>query len=125
MTSLIPKLSSDIKHKIDFSLVPIGIVLIEFSVFTTQLSKDSYRSFADLVLLRIVHTAIMLTFASVLSRLFIKLKYTELNYRTIASTGTLTIALGDLIHRYLGHKLGVELVSMDRRIGIILLQGCF
>jgi hypothetical protein len=125
MTSLIPKLSSEIKHKIDFSLVPIGIVLIEFSVFTTQLSKDSYRSFADLVFLRIVHTAIMLTFASVLSRLFIKLKYTELNYRTIAITGTLTIALGDLIHRYLGHKLGVELVSMDRRIGIILLQGCF
>ena len=125
MTSLIPKLGSDFKHKIDFSLVPIGIVLIEFSVFTTQLSKDSYRSFTDLVLLRIVHTAIMLTFASVLSRLFIKLKYTELNYRTIAITGTLTIALGDLIHRYLGNKLGVELVSMDRRIGIILLQGCF
>jgi hypothetical protein len=125
MASLIPKLGSEFKHKIDFSLVPIGIVLIEFSVFTTQLSKDSYRSFTDLVLLRIVHTAIMLTFASMLSRLFIKLKYTELNYRTIATTGTLTIALGDLIHRYLGHKLGVELVSMDRRIGIILLQGCF
>ena len=125
MASLIPKLGSEFKHKIDFSLVPIGIVLIEFSVFTTQLSKDSYRSFTDLVLLRIVHTAIMLTFASMLSRLFIKLKYTELNYRTIATTGTLTIALGDLIHRYLGHKLGVELVSIDRRIGIILLQGCF
>lgn len=125
MTSLIKGLGSQHKHKIDFSLVPIGVILIEFSVFTTQLSKDSYRSFADLVLLRIVHTAIMLTFASVLSRLFIKLKYTELNYRTIAITGTLTIGLGDLIHRYLGHKLGVELVSMDRRIGIILLQGCF
>jgi hypothetical protein len=125
MTSLIKGLDSQHKHKIDFSLVPIGVILIEFSVFTTQLSKDSYRSFADLVLLRIVHTAIMLTFASVLSRLFIKLKYTELNYRTIAITGTLTIGLGDLIHRYLGHKLGVELVSMDRRIGIILLQGCF
>ncbi|NBX99692.1 MAG: hypothetical protein EBQ83_06160, partial [Burkholderiaceae bacterium] len=64
-------------------------------------------------------------FRILLSRLFIKLKYTELNYRTIAITGTLTIALGDLIHRYLGNKLGVELVSMDRRMGIILLQGCF
>jgi two-component sensor histidine kinase len=125
MTSLIKGLGSQHKHKIDFSLVPIGVILIEFSVFTTQLSKDHYSSLRNLVALRIIHTIIMVTFSILLSRLFIKLKYTELNYRTIAITGTLTIALGDLIHRYLGHKLGVELVSMDRRIGIILLQGCF
>ena len=125
MRSLIPGLGSDVKHKIDFSLVPVGVILIEFSVLTTQLSKDSYRSLGDLLLLRAVHTAIMLIFASVISRLFIKFKLTEVNYQVIALTGTVTIALGDFIHRYLGHLLGVQLVSPDRRVGIILLQGCF
>jgi hypothetical protein len=125
MTSLIKGLGSQHKHKIDFSLVPIGVILIEFSVFTTQLSKDNYSSLRNLVLLRIIHTIIMVTFSVLLSRLFIQLKKYEINYRTLAITGTLTIALGDVIHRYLGHALGVDLVSVDRRIGIILLQGCF
>ena len=67
----------------------------------------------------------MMSFAYLLSRLFIKLNRLELSYSTIAITGTLTIGLGDLIHRYLGNKFGVELISFDRRIGIILLQGSF
>jgi len=125
MRALIPGLGSDVKHKIDFSLVPIGIVIIEFSIFTTQLSKDQYSSFRNLIILRILHTILMLTFSSLLSRLFIRLKKTELNYRTLAITGTLVIGLGDFIHRYLGPALGVELVGADRRVGIILLQGCF
>ena len=125
MRALIPGLGSDVKHKIDFSLVPIGIVIIELSVFTTQLSKDQYSSFRNLIILRVLHTILMLTFSSLLSRLFIRLKKTELNYRTLAITGTLVIGLGDFIHRYLGPALGVELVGADRRVGIILLQGCF
>ena len=125
MRALIPGLGSDVKHKIDFSLVPIGIVIIEFSIFTTQLSKDQYSSFRNLIILRILHTILMLTFSSLLSRLFIRIKKTELNYRTLAITGTLVIGLGDFIHRYLGPALGVELVGADRRVGIILLQGCF
>jgi hypothetical protein len=125
MSALFPKLGTKVKHKIDFSLVPIGVILIEFAVLTTQLSKDSYKSLGNLLLLRAVHTVIMLVFAWLISRLFIKLKLTEVNYQVIALTGTVTIAIGDFIHRYLGHLLGVQLVSADRRIGIILLQGCF
>ena len=125
MRRLFPDLGLDVKHKIDFSLVPIGIAIIEFSVFTTQLSKDQYSSFRNLIILRVLHTILMLTFSSLLSRLFIRLKKTELNYRTLAITGTLVIGLGDFIHRYLGPALGVELVGADRRVGIILLQGCF
>jgi hypothetical protein len=125
MRPLLQGLRSDNKHKIDFSLVPIGIILIEFSVFTTQLSKDQYNSLRNLIILRVLHTILMVTFSFLLSRLFIRLKKTELNYRTLAITGTLVIGLGDFIHRFIGPALGVELVSADRRVGIILLQGCF
>lgn len=65
----------------------------------------------------------MLVIAAILSKIFIKLKKIELNYQTIAIIGTFVIALGDLIHVFLAKDFGVELVSVDRRIGIILLQG--
>ena len=125
MRSLLQGLRSENKYKIDFSLVPLGIIIIEFSVFTTQLSKDQYSSLRNLIILRVLHTILMVTLSSLLSRLFIRLKKTELNYRTLAITGTLVIGLGDFIHRFMGPALGVELVGAERRVGIILLQGCF
>ena len=125
MKAILPNLRSSTKHPIDFSLVPFGIILIEFSVFTTQLTKDSYDSIQKLVLLRVLHTLLMLALAALISRIYIRLKKTELNYQTIAITGTLVIAVGDLIHRYMGPAFDVELVDSYRRIGIVLLQGCF
>ena len=125
MRSLLQGLRSENKYKIDFSLVPLGIIIIEFSVFTTQLSKDQYSSLRNLIILRVLHTILMVTLSSLLSRLFIRLKKTELNYRTLAITGTLVIGLGDFIHRFMGPALGVELVGAERRVAIILLQGCF
>lgn len=124
MRSVIPGIGSEHKHKIDFSLIPLGVILIEFSVFTTQLSKDEYENFSKLIELRVLHTLVMLLLTFLLAQIFIKLKKTELNYRTIAITGTLVIAVGDVIHRYLGPIFEVELVDVDRRIGIVLLQGC-
>jgi len=125
MRPILQGLRSEIKHKIDFSLVPTGVILIEFSVFTTQLSKDQYSSLRNLILLRAIHTIMMVSFSILLSRIFIRLKKIELNYRTLAITGTVVIALGDIIHRLMGNALGVELVSPERRVAIILLQGCF
>lgn len=125
MRTILEGLRSEKKHKIDFSLVPLGIILIEYSVFTTQLSKDQHSSLRNLIILRVLHTILMIGLAYLLSRIFIKLKKIELNYRTLAITGTLVIGFGDFVHRFMGPALGVELVSADRRVGIILLQGCF
>jgi hypothetical protein len=125
MRPILEGLRSKKKHKIDFSLVPLGIILIEFSVFTTQFSKDQHSSLRNLIILRVLHTLLMIALAYLLSRIFIRLKKIELNYRTLAITGTLVIGLGDFIHRFMGPALGVDLVSADRRVGIILLQGCF
>jgi hypothetical protein len=125
MRSLLQGLRSENKYKIDFSLVPIGVILIEFSVFTTQLSKDDYGGLRNLIILRVLHTILMVSFSILISRVFVRLKKVELNYRTLAITGTIVIALGDVIHRFMGNSLGVELVSPERRIGIILLQGSF
>ena len=123
MRSVIPGIGRQHKHPTDFSLIPLGVILIEFSVFTTQLSKAEYETLAKLIEMRLLHALIMLILAYILSQIFIKLNKTELNYPTIAITGTSVIAIGDVIHIFLASFFGVELVSVDRRIGIILLQG--
>jgi signal transduction histidine kinase len=57
------------------------------------------------------------------SQIYIWTKRPALSYRTLAITGVLVLALGDVIHSYLASSLGIELVDLYRRIGIIALQG--
>jgi hypothetical protein len=51
------------------------------------------------------------------------MKRPALSYRTLAITGVLVLALGDVIHSYLASSLGIELVDLYRRIGIVAVQG--
>lgn len=123
MGPLVPGLGSRTKYKMDYSLLPLGVVLMEFSVFATQYASDSYSSFADLILMRLVHTVGMLILALSVGWVLIRKKYFELNNLTIALICTAVIVLGDLMHGYLAGVFGVDLISFYRRIGIVLLQG--
>jgi signal transduction histidine kinase len=123
MRTLFSGISSNIKHTIDFSLVPIAIIFIEFSVFITQLSAGSYGSLGNLILLRFIHTVAMIFVSTVVSWVYIWLNKPALSYRTLALTGVLVLAFGDLTHAYLASVLNIELISIYRRLGIIGLQG--
>jgi two-component sensor histidine kinase len=120
---LFPSLGSQTKHTIDFSLVPAVIILIEFSVLITQLSSSPITSFSDLFLLRLIHTVTMISISMLVSQLYIWTKRPALSYRTLAITGVLVLAIGDVIHSYLAGSLGIELVDLYRRIGIVAVQG--
>ena len=111
------------KHKIDFSLVSPAIILIEFSVFITQLSNETSSSIPNLIVLRIIHTALMLLTSFLVSQAYIRANKTELEFRTLAITGILVMAFGDLTHSLLATYFDIELVSVYRRIGIVLIQG--
>jgi hypothetical protein len=123
MRTLFSGISSNIKHTIDFSIVPVAIILIEFSVFITQLSTGSYGSLGNLILLRFIHTVAMIFVSTVVSRVYIWLNKPALSYRTLALTGVLVLAFGDLTHAYLASAFNIELISIYRRLGIIGLQG--
>ena len=123
MRTLFSGISTNIKHTIDFSLVPVAIIFIEFSVFITQLSTSSYGSLGNLILLRFIHTVAMIFVSTVVSRVYIWLNKPALSYRTLALTGVLVLAFGDLTHAYLASVLNIELISIYRRLGIIGLQG--
>ena len=110
-------------YAIDFALVPVAIVLIEISVFFTQLSNEIENNLSGLITLRVIHTIIMLLIAYVVSLTYKNLQLTQVTYSNLAMTGIAVIALGDLTHAYLASVLEIELVSIYRRIGITLIQG--
>lgn len=111
------------KHSIDFSLVPIAIVLIEFSVFITQLSEEMYSSIPNLISMRLLHTIVMITTAFLVSQTYIRTGRSTLNFRTLAITGVCVMGFGDVTHALLASIFDIELVSVYRRIGIVLIQG--
>ena len=123
MRALIAGLSSKNTYPVDFALVPVAIVLIEISVFFTQLSSEVENNLTNLVLLRSIHTLSMLFIAFWVSQLYKLLNKTYASFGFLAMTGVLVIALGDLTHFYLASLFDIELVGFYRRIGIILIQG--
>jgi two-component sensor histidine kinase len=116
-------LLSATKYSIDFSLVPLAIILIEFSVFIAQLASDPSISLSNLILLRVAHTLAMILISSLVSQLYIWLKKPALTYRALATTGVVVLTFGDVSHAFMADSLGIELVDLYRRIAIIVLQG--
>jgi len=123
MGPLVPGLGSRTKYKMDYSLLPLGVILMEFSVFATQFASDSYSSFGNLIAMRLVHTIGMLILALSVGWVLTRKQLFELSYLTSAAICTVVIVVGDLMHGYLADAFGVELISFYRRIGIVLLQG--
>jgi two-component sensor histidine kinase len=123
MTMSNSSLLSATKYSIDFSLVPLAIILIEFSVFIAQLASDPSISLSNLILLRVAHTLAMILISSLVSQLYIWLKKPALTYRALATTGVVVLTFGDVSHAFMADSLGIELVDLYRRIAIIVLQG--
>ena len=123
MRALFADLGMKKTYSVDFALVPVAIVLIEISVFFTQLSSEVDSNLTNLFLLRTIHTLTMLFIAYWVSQIYKRLKKTHASFGFLAMTGVLVIALGDLTHFYLASLFDIELVGFYRRIGIILIQG--
>lgn len=123
MATITSVLSLRTKHKIDFYLVPVAIIIIELSIFITQLSSDPAIVLENLLLLRLIHTVVMVFLSIVVSRLYLFFKKPAVNYLTIALTGIFVLALGDALHTYFASLLQIQLVDVNRRIGIVIIQG--
>jgi signal transduction histidine kinase len=123
MRALTAGLGAKSKYPIDFVLVPVAIVLIEISVFFTQLAREVERNLTSLILLRVFHTLIMIFTAYLVSQTYKRLQKTSASFGALAITGVLVMAFGDLTHAYFASIFEIELVSIYRRIGIVLIQG--
>ena len=123
MRALIAGLGSEKKYPVDFALVPIAIVVLEFGVLFAQLSGEGKNNLSNLFSLRVIHTVLMLLIAYLVSQGYKNFNKHQASFVTLAITGVLVIAFGDLTHFYLASLFDIELVSIYRRIGVFLIQG--
>jgi two-component sensor histidine kinase len=123
MRTLFLALRANTRYKVDFSVVPVAIVIIELSVFITQIYSNHSGKIENLIFMRLIHTIFMIFISELVSQTYKKLKKFDLNYQTLALTGVLVMAIGDISHGYLASRFGVELISNYRRIGIFVFQG--
>jgi hypothetical protein len=125
MDSLFPLLNFRIKYRIDFTLVPTAVLILEFAVLSTEISKAAHHSINDLLLMRLLHTCAMLLLSVGLSRIYMTLKKTELSYFGITIPAFIAILFGILLHRILASGLNIETLSVYRNLATGLLQAFF
>jgi hypothetical protein len=110
------------KYKVDFSLIPIGVVLLELTIFNTELHKRHYLKLFDLVLMRITHTILMLTLTYFLSKIIQRFKKVEFTYIGICALGIPLSISGLFFNRTLSGVLNIENTSLYRNIAALIIQ---
>lgn len=125
MNTVFPGLGFKNKYVIDFSLIPVGVIILEFAVFITEIGKAHHKSLSDLLFMRIIHTLSQLALALALSKVFERARKSEFSYPFIAITGLSVIGIGIYLHRLLADYFDIEVISLNRNILTGLLQGLF
>lgn len=125
MDILYPEIKLNKRYRIDFSLIPIGILILEFAIFFTDLAKSDFPNVADLALVRLLHTTFLLAISALLSRVYQRMQQTEISYLGIALPSTAGLLMGLIIYRALASGFNIETVSLPRNIAVVLLQGFF
>ena len=122
MRTYFPNFSLKQKYEIDFSLIPAGIILLELSVFSTELRKVKYQNFGDLVAMRLIHTLTFLAIAFLLAKSVIKIGGNQLSYPEIALAGILGVAFDIFFYDQIADFFNVEAFSLFRQTATGLLQ---
>lgn len=103
----------------------MGIALLEFSTILSEITKSHYENLTDVILMRLVHTALLLSFAFLLSKLIQINGKTELNYISIASLGIISTTFEILFHDILARYFHIEVFSLIRQSLSGLIQALF
>jgi hypothetical protein len=113
------------KYPIDFSLIPIGIVILELAAFLTQFGKKQYSHISGLLEARGLHALVLIIVSSLTIYLCKKYKVQEFSYFQLSLMGLVFIGLADLIYIFIASPFGVDEVSLYRRISIGFIQAGF
>ena len=113
------------KYPIDFSLIPIGIVILELAAFLTQFGKKQYSHISGLLEARGLHALVLIIVSSLTIYACKKYKVQEFSYFQLSLMGLVFIGLADLIYIFIASPFGVEEVSLYRRIVVGFIQAGF
>ena len=125
MLKIFPFQSPDKKYKIDFSLIPVGILLLELSILSTELTLRIYPHEFDIFLIRFTHALLLLAFSYLLSRYSVKRNKLYFSYLELATPATIIVVAGVFGSNLLSHALNVEPLNTYRAIASGLIQSLF
>lgn len=125
MKKVLPFLATNERIKIDFSLIPIGILILESSVLGTELSKSKGSTNSQLIWMRICLTITLLILAWITSRSLVRAGKTKMNYWGVSLLGAALISVEITLYRILAGIFGIPTLELIRNIGTGLLQAFF
>ena len=125
MSQFTSAISRSKKYPIDFSLILIGIVILELAAFLTQFGKKQYSHISGLLEARGSHALVLIIVSSLTIYACKKYKVQEFSYFQLSLMGLVFIGLADLIYIFIASPFGVEKVSLYRRIAVGFIQAGF
>jgi len=121
----LPLVISRREHKVDFTVIIIGIFLLETSIFVSALSGAQYQNIKRYLLLRLVH-GIFLLLVLLALKSYLKFRKIEyLKYFQLVTLGILTSGLGLIAYRGLADFFEISKIDLTHNLLIALLQGIF
>jgi len=125
MRSIFPPIKTKPTFKLDFSLIPAGIILLEVSVTLTEVLKIHSGTTFNLLLLRAIHTIALLLLIAATERLLHKNNIYEAGYKGLWALGITLAGLSEVFREVLTYFIDVKLDLSSHRFFIVLIQGIF
>ena len=113
------------KKKFDFSLIPIGILLLEISIISGNYSQYKNTKLENLLIMSLVHTffisVLLLIYRSYLRKNLVN----EANYFSLSMIGFVIAIIASTIYLGLGRYLNENTMPYGTNLFVNFIQGCF
>ena len=113
------------KNKFDFSLIPIGILLLEISIVSGNYSQYKNANLENLLVMSFVHTSVITVLLLIYRSYLRKNLVNKANYFSLSMIGFVVAIIASTIYLGLGRYLNENVMPFGASIFIDFIQGCF
>ena len=125
MRSIFPPLRSKPRFPLDLSLLPVGIIFLEWATLFTELSRMNPGEAKSVLLMRGIHTLVLFAVAKIANEIISRRRIIEVSYTQIFALGLLLSILSEIARRILSSELNVSIDVSSHRILVVLVHGLF
>ena len=113
------------KNKFDFSLIPIGILLLEISIVSGNYSQYKNANLENLLVMSFVHTSVITVLLLIYRSYLRKNLVNKASYFSLSMIGFVVAIIASTIYLGLGRYLNENVMPFGTSIFIDFIQGCF
>ena len=113
------------KNKFDFSLIPIGILLLEISIISGNYSQYKNANLENLLVMSFVHTSVITVLLLIYRSYLRKNLVNKANYFSLSMIGFVVAIIASTIYLGLGRYLNENVMPFGTNLFVDFIQGCF